>query len=106
MENTSKKAFWENIIQKYSSYEGSLIDFCTENNITKRQLYYHKNKFKNSNKPVFHAIDLKPIKNKNTNNAQEKNNNIRIEIGKANIIIPATEAELIKIILKELQSTC
>ncbi|SKA92721.1 hypothetical protein SAMN05443428_112102 [Caloramator quimbayensis] len=104
MENTSKKAFWENIVQKYSSYEGTLNDFCTENNISKRQLYYHKNKFNNSNKPVFHAIDLKPLEN--TNNAEQKNNNIRIEIGKANIIIPANEAQLIKIILRELQSRC
>ncbi|SKA93240.1 hypothetical protein SAMN05443428_11375 [Caloramator quimbayensis] len=62
MQNTLKKAFWENILQNYSSYEGSLIDFYTENNITKGQLYYHKNKFNNSNKQVFYGIDLKPIK--------------------------------------------
>lgn len=104
MESTSNKQYWENILEKYSSYEGSLIDFCRENNITKHQLYYYKKKFKNENKPVFHAIALKPAHN--TDNVQKAYKDIRIEIGKANIFIPSSETELIKTILKELKSIC
>ncbi|KRQ85768.1 hypothetical protein ABG79_02458 [Caloramator mitchellensis] len=104
MGNKSDKVFWENIIEKYFSYEGSLVDFCIENNITKRQFYYHRNKLENSNKPVFHAIALKPVPN--SDNVQKAYKDIRIEIGKANIIIPASESELIITILKELEAIC
>lgn len=104
MEDTFEQESWEKILEKYSSYKGSLSDFCSENNITKHQLYYYKKKLEKPNRPAFHAITLKPVKA--TDNAEKAYKDIRIELGKANIFIPANEAELLKTILKELAATC
>lgn len=104
MENTLERESWKKILEKYSSYEGTLSNFCSENNITKHQLYYYKKKLEKPNKPTFHAIALKPVKA--TDNAEKTYKDIRIEIGKANIFIPGSEAELLKTILKELVATC
>jgi hypothetical protein len=44
------------ILEEYFFYEGILNNFCSENNITKHQLYYYKKKFKKQSKSVFHVI--------------------------------------------------
>lgn len=104
MENELEEEYWGKILEKYSSYEGTLRDFCSENNITKHKLYYYKKKLEKPNKQAFHAIALKPVKA--IGNAEKAYKDIRIEIGKANIFIPTNEADLLKTILKELAATC
>ena len=104
MENTIEQWSWKKVLEKYSSYEGSLSDFCSENNITKHQLYYYKKKLEKSNKPAFHAIAIKPIKV--PEDAEKQFKDIRIEIGNANIFIPSNETALLKTILKELTAIC
>lgn len=39
----ASKEFWQEVIEKYSSYEGSVTKFCQEQSISKSQFYYHKN---------------------------------------------------------------
>ncbi len=56
---------WNEILESFNSYKGSVIDFCKENNITKGQFYYYKRRLKKVNMPVFHAIAL----NKENTNA-------------------------------------
>lgn len=104
MENTLEKESWEKILGKYSSYEGTLRSFCSENNIAKHQRYYYKKKFEKPNKPAFHAIAIKP--SKNAEDAEKAHKDIHIQIGKANIFIPLSETVISKTILRELTSTC
>ena len=35
---------WKEVVATFSSYEGSLKDFCTMNGISKSQLYYYRKK--------------------------------------------------------------
>lgn len=104
MENTSTHESWERILERFSSYEGTVTSFCRENNVSKSQLYYHKKRYKSLNKPSFHAISLNTAKD--SDNTEKAYKVIRIEIGKANIFIPADEAGLLTTIFKELTSTC
>ncbi|MBZ9633208.1 IS66 family insertion sequence element accessory protein TnpA [Clostridium sp. FP1] len=99
---------WRGFLEKFSSYEGTVTSFCKENNISKSQFYYYKNKFKQSNKPTFHAIAINNEKSnpKAVNKSVKGCSDIRIEIGKINIFIPANELELLSNILKELSKSC
>lgn len=56
MAKKSNDVTWRGILEKFSSYEGTVTSFCKENNISKSQFYYYKNKFEQSSKPTFHAI--------------------------------------------------
>jgi len=85
MENASTRESWERILERFSSYEGTVISFCRENNVSKSQLYYHKKRYKSLNKPSFHAISLNTVKA--SDGVEKANKVIRIEIGKANIFI-------------------
>ena len=42
----ASKEFWQEVIEKYSSYEGSVTKFCQEQSISKSQFYYHYNSAK------------------------------------------------------------
>lgn len=33
---------WKEFLEKFSSYEGSVTDYCKENDISKSQFYYYK----------------------------------------------------------------
>lgn len=50
MEKETNEINWEVIMQKFSSYEGVLTDFCRENKIKPHQLYYRRKKLKAENK--------------------------------------------------------
>ena len=39
--NNNEKINWEEIVTSFSSYEGTLKDFCAANNISKSQVYYY-----------------------------------------------------------------
>ena len=46
MANRVDNSSWKEYIDKFSSYEGTVTDFCKENNLSKSQFYYHKKRFK------------------------------------------------------------
>lgn len=43
---------WRGFLEEFFSYEGTVSGFCKENNISKSQYYYYKNKFEQSNKHI------------------------------------------------------
>ncbi|HCW54097.1 MAG TPA: hypothetical protein DG753_10235 [Clostridium sp.] len=101
--NNDENIDWEEIVAAFSSYEGSLKDFCASYNISKSQLYYYRKKFEKQDSINFHAISIKEEKVKNEINfASEKSTDIRIEVGAINIYIPANEIATLTSIIKEL----
>ena len=59
IESIANAETWREFLDKFSSYEGSVISLCKENNISKGRFYHYKKRFeKKSNKPTFHAISL------------------------------------------------
>ncbi|MHC1684230.1 MAG: IS66 family insertion sequence element accessory protein TnpB [Clostridiaceae bacterium] len=80
MATRTTKINWEDMIEKFNSYEGTVTDFCKENNINKSQFYAYRKKLCSSNITTFHAI---PLKKENTVGGTDKTLNpkeIRIEI--------------------------
>lgn len=96
---------WKEVVAAFSSYEGSLKDFCTMNEISKNQLYYYRKKFEKQGYINFHAISMKEEKAQTEINLiSPKSTDVRIEIGSANIYIPANEIGVLTSIIKELAS--
>lgn len=107
MMNEVNEIDWNEIIEKFSSYDGSIQDFCRENNISHHQLYYRRKKLREEKeKTAFHAIKLNTKDTVNSNDSKGNSikafKDIRIEIGKANVYIPVTEIDLVSKLLKEL----
>ena len=99
---------WRELIEKFSSYEGTLDIFCKENSISRSQFYYYRKRFGEEKNPTFHAISLEKT---HANRLTVKNNiksavEIKIEIGKVQIFIPANEIALLSTLLKELTKIC
>lgn len=99
------KEIWREFIENFSSYEGTVTQYCIENNLSKSQFYYHKRRFETPEEISFHAISVKEESVK-TINKDNNMNNIRIEIGKANIFIPANEITILSEIIKEIAKSC
>lgn len=100
---------WNQIMQKFSSYEGIIADFCRENKISQHQLYYRRKMLKKKSNPIFHGIQLnKEESTHHTNNRPQDSGmkEIKIEIGKANIYIPTSEITLLSNIIQELTKSC
>ena len=97
--NEDKSIDWKAMIDKLSSYPGTIKDFCKENKIPEKQFYYHRRKLADKNKAVFHKIPLK-----SEDNLIVKNNikDINIEVGKATIYIPANEIAVLTAIIRDL----
>lgn len=100
--NEVKNIDWKVMVDKISSYEGTIRDLCKENNITEKQFYYHRRKLRNIDKNIFHSISLKSESNPSVKNSNKSN--IKIEIGKATIYIPADEIATLSAIIKNLSS--
>lgn len=100
---------WNEILEKFSTYKGVITHFCKENNIKPHQLFYQRKKLQRKNKKTFHAIDLNPAESTIpdvVNNSIQITNEIKIEIDKAKIYIPANEIALISTVIKELTKSC
>lgn len=95
-----KTVDWKSMIDKLSLYSGTIKDFCKENNIGEKKFYYHRRKLLKKNKVIFHEIPLKS----ESNPIAPKNNteDIKIEIGKATIYIPADEISALTAIVRDL----
>ncbi len=104
MENTSTHESWDKILERFSSYEGTVTNICRENYINKSQFYYHKKRAKSLSEPTFHSININTAKD--SDNIEKTYKAIRVQIGRANIFIPTDEEKFLKIILKELTLIC
>ncbi|HCW53182.1 MAG TPA: hypothetical protein DG753_05485 [Clostridium sp.] len=103
--NNKDNIDWKELVAAFSSYEGSLKDFCTMNEISKSQLYYYRKKFEKQSYTNFHSISMKEEKvQTEINLISAKPKDVRIEIGAANIYIPANEIAILTSIIKELAS--
>lgn len=108
MEMNFNKETWKELLENFSSYEGTVADYCRENNITKSQFYYYKKKFTKSSTPIFHAIEVKPEVyplSKSKSDFKE-NKSIKIELGRANIYLPSENFDLLSAVIKELSRLC
>lgn len=112
MQNEESNINWKELINKFSSYEGTLVDYCRKNNITENQFYYYRKKFKNKNenktKTIFHPIT---VEKKETDkiikdNTLIKTRDIKVEIGKITIHIPSEDTANMLNILKEIMTIC
>jgi len=94
---------WKQLVNEFTSYEGTLISFCRQNNISKGQFYYYRKKFEEKENLKFHAISLKTEKlETQITMLQPKKADIRIEIGAAKIYVPANEIAVLSNLLKDL----
>ena len=101
--NNNEKINWEEVVAEFSSYEGTLKDFCAANNISKSQLYYYRKKFELKDNLQFHAISMKEEKAQTTVTILPATQiDVRIEIGAAKIYIPANEIATLISLVKEL----
>lgn len=101
--------YWSEALEKLSVYSGTVSDFCKEHNIDKRKLYYHRKRAMDlcPKTTVFHAISTKDDNNISATHKYSKDySQIRIEIGKAKILIPSNDIKLLSSIIKELESSC
>ena len=98
--NEDKNIDWKAMIDKLSSYSGTIKDFCRENNIPEKQFYYHRRKLADKNKVMFHEISLKSKANPSVKSNNIKD--IKIEVGKATIYIPANEIAVLTAIIRDL----
>ncbi|MBU3203969.1 hypothetical protein [Clostridium algidicarnis] len=49
-------------MNKFSSYEGSVVNFCNENHIKRYQFYNQRRRLKKKDNEVFYAIPVKKEK--------------------------------------------
>ncbi|HEY5582872.1 MAG TPA: hypothetical protein VIK78_00040 [Ruminiclostridium sp.] len=95
---------WTEIINKLSSYEDSIVNFCKENSIKPYQLYHQRKKLRKPKTQTFHAID---ISNAAPNEKQKVNlQHITIEIGNAKIYAPVDDKTSLLNIVRELAKSC
>ena len=97
--NEDKTINWKAMIDKLSSYSGTIKDFCKENNIPEKQFYYHRRKLADKDKAVFHKI---PLKSEDSLIVKNTIKDIKIEVGKATIYIPANEIAVLTAIIRDL----
>ncbi|AKL95594.1 hypothetical protein CACET_c21470 [Clostridium aceticum] len=112
MTNETLDIDWEDILDKFSSHEGTIKAFCEENNIGIHQLYYRRKKLENNNTPVFHAVSFKDTEADEAVNQESTPSNpsptatIKIEIGKAKIYIPSNDKVSLSNVFKEIIALC
>jgi hypothetical protein len=100
------KEVWREFIDKFSSYEGTVTQYCLENNISKSQFYYHKRRFEKPAEATFHAISFEKVQGVEIDNKSINTKDIRIELGKANIFIPVNEIAVLSEVIKEIAKSC
>lgn len=110
MPKENSKIDWEEIMSKFSSYKGNINEFCKENNVKQHQLYHRRKKLVAKTNLAFHAIaldkDSSTITTKSNSSDVNITKDIRLEIGKVNIYIPANEIALLSDIIKDLARSC
>jgi hypothetical protein len=108
MEMNFNEDTWKEFLEKFSSYGGSVTDYCKENDLTKSQFYYYKKKFNKKTNPTFHAIEVKhgASTDLKVKNASKEISTIKIELGRAIIYIPSENTGLLSSLVKEILKSC
>jgi hypothetical protein len=57
-EQIAKVDYWQEVLTKFEDWEGSIVDFCKENQVNIHRLYYYRKKAKQQNSKTFHRINL------------------------------------------------
>lgn len=104
----SEEIYWNDILEKFTNYNGSAKDFCKEYEVDKRKLYYRRQKSEKSKQPLFYGVKLDTSSSVSASHKYPKDDNrsITIEIGRARIFIPSDDINLLSNIIKELESSC
>ncbi len=104
--NVDTEINWDEILVKFDSFEGKIVDFYKENNLNHHQLYYRRKRARKEKQWLFHAVALNDDLSTSAPHIypQDIINEIKIEIGKAKIYIPSTKLELVSNIINELQN--
>jgi ribosome-associated translation inhibitor RaiA len=107
MMNFNEKT-WKELVKKFSSYEGTVTNYCKESNISKSQFYYYKKKLTKASTPLFHAIEVKPEVSPftKTKSDTKENMTIKVELGRANIYLPSENLDLLSAVIKEISKLC
>ena len=95
---------WSEMMDKFSKFEGSIIDFCKNNNIKHYQLYHQRKKLEKTTTPTFHAIAV--TKTEDVKNVNSPKQSIKIEIGNAKIFVPIDDNASLLSIVRELARSC
>lgn len=59
------KEHWREFIDKFSYYEGTVMQYYLENNLSKNQFYYHKTRFGSLLKQLFMLYHLSNTRYRN-----------------------------------------
>lgn len=102
---------WSDTLTKFSSYKGTVVAFCMENNIKVHQLYYQRKKAVRDNQPVFHGIKVNKNEIPNpevqpSDSCLKVGTHIKIELGKAKIYIASDDKHALENILQIMMSIC
>jgi transposase-like protein len=99
---------WEEILNKFASYDGVITEFCKSNGISPHQLFYRRKKLRKESQTNFHPIVLneKMSSEPNCDSNLPEIKDIRIEIGKATLFIPSNEVRILSDLVKELVKSC
>lgn len=101
---------WEEVLNKLSSYKGTIRSFCKENSLSPHQLYYRRKRAKKNDNPTFHAVSMKdkaadsPIPS--IASKEFLSRAVEIEIGKAKISIPSYDQASLTNIVKAIITSC
>lgn len=96
---------WEDILEKFATYKGTIKSFCKDNNISPHQFYYQRKAAKKREIAIFHAIDFKEDTIP-SNSCLTSTSSIKIEIGKAKIHIPSNDRVALSSILGMIMESC
>lgn len=91
---------WTEIMDKFAKHEGSIMDFCRNNNIKHHQLYHQRKKLKKNITHTFHVLEVPETKVLENTNAIGQS--IKIEIGNAKIFLPADDKGTLLSLIREL----
>ena len=99
---------WDEIMNKYKNHNGTIRDFCKNNNIKERQFYHHRKKQNLTENPTLHKVILNNTSDTKleVNPSKTKESNIIVEIGNSKIYIPQNNTAMISSIVKELIKSC
>ncbi len=49
---------WDDVLNKFTSYEGTIVNFCKEHGVSQHQLYYRRKKWQKETKTAFCELKL------------------------------------------------
>lgn len=111
MKSKETDEYWDDILEKFSKHQGTIVSFCRKHNVNIHRLYHRRKKLLTKPKPTFHAINLNDNSAENdiANNVENNptpSSEIRIEIGKTKLYITNIDKISLSNVIKEIMSNC